>query len=126
LLHLIDRPIDRYMQSAAVNFSDHTEETGYIPSPLRLYLDTVYKYSTFTMATWQENSAFKSRLGKLLLAISLAVLAPQGFAKPAPWYWWASKISDHHVCAQSSPGPGWLRENTAFRDSRCSIRVTPF
>jgi len=78
------------------------------------------------MAAWQENSAFKSTLGKLLLGVSLVALAPQGFAKPAPWYWWASNSTDHRVCAQSSPGTGWFRESTAFRDSACSIRVKPF
>ncbi|UCV22917.1 MULTISPECIES: hypothetical protein [Azonexaceae] len=78
------------------------------------------------MAAWQENSAFKSTLGKLLLGVSLAVLAPQGWAKPAPWYWWASHSTDHRVCAQTSPGAGWFRESTAFSDSGCSIRVKAF
>lgn len=126
MLRLIDRLIVPDMPSAAVNFTDDTEQTRYIPSPLRFYLNTVYKYSTFTMAAWQENSAFKSRLGKLLLGIWLTVLAAQGFAKPATWYWWASKMTDHRVCAQTSPGPGWFREGTAFRDSGCSVRVKPF
>ncbi|MFH1660204.1 MAG: hypothetical protein ABIG35_12925 [Pseudomonadota bacterium] len=126
MLRLIDRLIVPDMPSAAVNFTDYTEQTRYIPSPLRHYLNTVYKYSTFTMIAWQENSAFKSRLGKLLLCIWLAVNAPQSFAKPAPWYWWASKTTDHRVCAQTSPGTGWFRESTAFRDSGCSVRVKAF
>ena len=126
MLRLIDRLIVRDMPSAAVNFTDYTEQTRYIPSPLRLYLNTVYKYSTFTMAAWQENSAFKSRLGKLLLGVWLAVLATQGFAKPAAWCWWASKTTDNRVCAQTSPGAGWFREPIAFRDSGCSIRVQAF
>ncbi|MBP6187912.1 MAG: hypothetical protein KA440_03045 [Azonexus sp.] len=119
-LIVLDRP------SAAVNFTDYTEQTRYIPSPLRLYLNTVYKYSTFPMATWQENSAFKSRLRRVLLALGLAVMAAQSFAKPAAWYRWASKMTDHRVCAQTSPGPGWFREPIAFTDSGCSIRVKPF
>jgi hypothetical protein len=126
LLSLIERLIASDMPSAVVDFSDYTERTGYISCPLRLYFYTVYKYSTYTMTAWQENSAFKSILGKLLLGIALAVLAPQGFAKPAVWYWWASNSTDHRVCAQTSPGAGWFRESTAFRDSGCSIRVKAF
>jgi hypothetical protein len=78
------------------------------------------------MTSWQENSAFKSRLGKLLLGFSLVALAPHSLAKPAPWFWWASTASNDHVCAQTSPGPGWFRDSVAFRDSGCSIRVKPF
>jgi hypothetical protein len=78
------------------------------------------------MAAWQENSSFKTRLGKTLSALVLGLIAGSALARPAPWYWWASRTGDDRVCAQSSPGNGWLRENTAFRDSRCSIRVTPF
>ena len=73
------------------------------------------------MATWQENSAFKSRLRRVLLALGLAVMAAQSFAKPAAWYRWASKMTDHRVCAQT-----WFREPIAFTDSGCSIRVKPF
>ena len=102
------------------------EGTRYIPGPLRTYLYTVYKYSTFTMAAWQENSAFKSTLGKLLVGIAFVALAPHGLAKPASWFWWASKTSDHRVCGQRSPGPGWFREPIAFKDSGCSVRVKPF
>jgi hypothetical protein len=78
------------------------------------------------MAAWQENSSFKTRLGKSLAGIALCLVAGSALARPAPWYWWASRSTDDRVCAQSSPGTGWVRENTAFRDSRCSRRVTPF
>jgi hypothetical protein len=126
LLSLIDSVIDSNMQSAIVNSSDHKERTGYISCPLRLYKNTVYKYSTYTMAAWQENSAFKSTLRKLLLGAILAFLAPQSFARPALWYWWVGLTASDRVCAQTSPGAGWVRENTAFKDSHCSIRVKPF
>ena len=102
------------------------EGTRYIPGPLRTYLYTVYKYSTFTMAAWQENSAHKLRLCQFLLAVGLTALASSGWARPAPWYWWASQASNHRVCAQSAPGTGWFRESTAFTDSACSRRVKPF
>jgi hypothetical protein len=126
LLRLIDGLIVPDMPSASVNFTDYTERTRYIPSPLRLHLNTVYKYSTFPMAAWQENSAFKSRLSGLALAAALMLPAAPGWAKPAPWYWWASRTTDHRVCAQSSPGAGWFRESVAFRDSACSVRVESF
>lgn len=61
-----------------------------------------------------------------MLGVGLAVVATQGFAKPAPWYWWASQSTHHRVCAQTSPGPGWFREPVAFTDSACNVRVKPF
>jgi hypothetical protein len=126
LLSLNGKLITSNALSATFNFSDHTEGTRYISSPLRSHLTTVYKYSTFTMATWQENSAFKSGLARLALGVLLVLVAPQGFAKPAPWYWWASHVTNHRVCAQSAPGADWFRESVAFKDGACSIRVRPF
>jgi hypothetical protein len=87
---------------------------------------TVYKYSTFTMAALQADSAYKTTLGKLLLGLALSLMATHTPAKPALWYWWVGNSSEQRICAQVSPGSGWSRENTPFRDSHCSIRVTPF
>ncbi|MBP5985872.1 MAG: hypothetical protein KA538_01655 [Azonexus sp.] len=78
------------------------------------------------MTDWQADSSFKTRLTKALSGVLLCLLAGTALARPAAWYWWASKVSDDRVCAQTSPGAGWVREATAFRDSRCSQRVKPF
>jgi len=114
------------MLLATIDFSDFAQRTGYISCPLRPYIDTVYKYSTFSMATLQVNSADKTTLRKLLLGLALGLMASQVPAKPALWYWWVGTASGQRICAQSSPGAGWSRENTAFRDSLCHHRVTPF
>jgi hypothetical protein len=58
----------------------------------------------------------------LLLAVaSLFVLAPQAGAKPAPWYRWQSVTGDK-VCAQTSPGPDWVRLEITYVDARCHFR----
>lgn len=33
----------------------------------------------------------------------------QSVAAPAPWYLWQSKITGGVICAQHSPGEGWLQ-----------------
>ena len=78
------------------------------------------------MTDWQADSSYKTRLAKALSGVLLCLVAGSALARPAPWYWWASRTGDDRVCAQSSPGTGWLREATAFRDSHCSQRVQPF
>lgn len=59
---------------------------------------------------------------RTLALCSLLSVSTTSLAKPAPWYWWASKTTDARVCTQTSPGKGWLREAQAFRDAQCSIR----
>ncbi len=78
------------------------------------------------MTDWQADSSYKTWLVKTLPWVLLYLLAGNALARPASWYWWASRTSDDRVCAQTSPGAGWLREATAFRDSHCSQRVQPF
>lgn len=78
------------------------------------------------MAALQVDSAYKTSPRKLLLLLSLSLLVDQASARPAPWYWWANRAGDQRICAQTSPGTGWSREDRAFRDSHCSIRVKPF
>ena len=62
----------------------------------------------------------KRYTGFLLLMVSTMLAA-----EPAPWYWWASTTSDARVCSQTSPGPAWVREATAFRDARCETPKNP-
>ena len=52
----------------------------------------------------------------LALFLGLPVLAEAG---PAPWYKWQS-IAGATVCAQTSPGPAWVRlEGRTYVDPRC-------
>ncbi|MDR2614073.1 MAG: hypothetical protein LBC91_01930 [Candidatus Accumulibacter sp.] len=53
-------------------------------------------------------------------ALFLALTLPAG-AAPAPWYKWQSVTGDW-VCAQTSPGSGWVRLEVAYVDPRCQRR----
>lgn len=60
------------------------------------------------------------------LSVSFLLATPLlGQAAPAPWFWWYSKVDGKRVCAQASPGFGWERGDTAFRDIRCAERYDP-
>ncbi|WP_305074449.1 hypothetical protein [Propionivibrio sp.] len=56
----------------------------------------------------------------LLPALFLAASAV-AFAGPAPWYQWRS-VTGATVCAQTSPGPAWVRLEQPFVDPRCQRR----
>ena len=47
-------------------------------------------------------------------------------AAPAPWYYWRSKIDGARVCAQVSPGPGWLRDSGPFDGPLCRPKPRVF
>lgn len=57
----------------------------------------------------------------LALALLTAVCAIAA-ADPAPWYYWRSKITNDRVCAQFSPGPGWVQDGGSYKDARCASR----
>ncbi|MDR0577133.1 MAG: hypothetical protein LBI87_06265 [Candidatus Accumulibacter sp.] len=63
------------------------------------------------------------RFGLFAAALSLA-LAPLAGARPAPWYKWQS-VTGGTVCAQTSPGPGWVRLDIVYLDPRCQRRDNP-
>jgi hypothetical protein len=44
-------------------------------------------------------------------------------AAPAPWYKWRSRIDGYLACAQTSLGPGWVRDSGPYKDSRCEKLV---
>jgi len=56
---------------------------------------------------------------KLLAGITLAAAAALAQAKPAPWYWWVSKVDGARVCLQTAPGSGWYRDGGPYRNGRC-------
>jgi hypothetical protein len=59
----------------------------------------------------------------LLFLIFIGSLSIPAQARPAPYYWWTSSVSDARICAQTSPGKAWVREDRPFRDSHCNIRL---
>lgn len=40
-------------------------------------------------------------------------------AGPAPWFVWRSKLDGKEVCAQASPGAGWVQQGGPFLDADC-------
>lgn len=59
--------------------------------------------------------------GRLFLRISLAGCLLGGLAQagPAPWFVWRSKLDGKEVCAQASPGSGWVQQGGPFLDADC-------
>jgi hypothetical protein len=54
-------------------------------------------------------------------ALFLTVAFSPAWAAPAPWYRWQS-VTGAKVCAQTSPGPGWVRLEVTYVDPRCLRR----
>jgi hypothetical protein len=54
-----------------------------------------------------------------LLGIALCTATALTEARPAPWYWWVSKVDGARVCLQTSPGSGWYRERGPYPNARC-------
>jgi hypothetical protein len=67
--------------------------------------------------------AFRRR-GAVVLALLMACGALP--AKPAPWYYWRSKVDGRRVCAQVSPGPGWTRDSGPYEGAMCQPRRRVF
>lgn len=51
-------------------------------------------------------------------AASLAALGAAR-AAPAPWYYWRSKLNGARVCAQTSPGEGWVQDSEPYEGPMC-------
>jgi hypothetical protein len=60
---------------------------------------------------------------KSVLTIFLCTIGALAQAKPAPWYWWVSKVDAARICMQTPPGDGWTRERGPYRDAHCSIEL---
>lgn len=54
-----------------------------------------------------------------LIATSVVLCCTIAWAGPAPWYKWRSSLSDYDVCAQFSPGEGWVKVMGPFEDAGC-------
>lgn len=51
--------------------------------------------------------------------LAFAVYCATALAAPAPWFKWHSPDVDYEVCAQFSPGEGWVAIKGPFEDSKC-------
>jgi hypothetical protein len=71
----------------------------------------------------QIDKAFLSRIAASAAMLgALATTCAPGGADPAPWYYWRSKITNDRVCAQFSPGNGWVQDGGPYKDARCASR----
>lgn len=59
-------------------------------------------------------------------AVWFALAAGAAWAAPAPWFYWRSKLDGQRVCAQTSPGPGWVRDSEPYQGPGCSPRGRVF
>lgn len=112
----------RWNRNCSISFSSPVLERGIISRPSRGQ-NTVYKHSTLTLLFLASEFFMLSRR---IFIFGLFFASTVADARPASWYWWVSKLDGTRVCAQNPQGSGWYRERTAFKDSRCSIRITPF
>lgn len=55
----------------------------------------------------------------LALAVGALLYATLCSAKPASWYLWRSDSASNFICAQISPGEGWVAFKGPFKDSHC-------
>lgn len=56
---------------------------------------------------------------KSIAAVVAAVFCGASLAAPAPWYQWRSKVDGALVCAQTSPGEGWIKVPYPYKNPHC-------
>ncbi len=52
---------------------------------------------------------------RYLMMSLLVLLSINSTAQQVPWYQWQSKTTGGLICAQYSPGDGWVQQAGAFR-----------
>lgn len=55
-------------------------------------------------------------------ALAWLVAPCAALAAPAPWYYWRSKLDGARVCAQTSPGEGWVQDSEPYEGPMCQPR----
>ena len=55
----------------------------------------------------------------IVLIATTVLLCSSTWADPAAWYKWHSPLTDYDICAQFSPGDGWVVVRGPFEDSGC-------
>jgi hypothetical protein len=73
-----------------------------------------------TVSSGKNRKNVMKRFRCLVVILSLASALPSA-AVPAPWYRWQGAAGET-VCAQTSPGPGWVRQEVVYVDPRCQRR----
>jgi hypothetical protein len=58
-------------------------------------------------------------MNKILTLALLLAFAASLQAAPAPWYQWQSKQTGRYLCAQFSPGDGWVLHAGPYRNAGC-------
>ncbi len=71
-----------------------------------------YRQSNLSKArgSQQKGGLMQHNITILLLLLSMSSTAGQ-----APWYQWQSKTTGGLICAQHSPGDGWVQHAAPFR-----------
>jgi len=62
---------------------------------------------------------------KVIFVLLLAAVAVVADAAPAPWYRWRSLVENMEVCAQVSPGDGWVMIKGPYQDAHCRTPGKP-
>ncbi len=61
----------------------------------------------------------------MTMALVLSIMTSSVLAGPAAWHEWKNATTGAIVCAQTSPGKGWVILGGPYTDLKCSTRGTP-
>ncbi len=61
----------------------------------------------------------------MTLALALSIMSSSVLAGPAAWHEWKNLTTGAIVCAQTSPGKGWVIHSGPYTDLKCTTRGTP-
>ena len=72
----------------------------------------------------RARSAWTKSMGIILLLLLAFVLFNTAvMAGPAPWWEWRNSTTGAIVCAQTAPGPGWVKYSGPYEDLKCTVRA---
>jgi hypothetical protein len=61
----------------------------------------------------------------MTVALALSIVSSSALAGRAAWHEWKNLTSGATVCAQTSPGKGWVIFSGPYTDLKCTTRGTP-
>ncbi|GAB3255342.1 hypothetical protein [Chitinimonas naiadis] len=56
---------------------------------------------------------------RLTLLALTTIVSLAALAAPAPWYLWQAPGDRSTLCAQTTPGDGWVKVRGPYKDSLC-------
>ena len=59
---------------------------------------------------------------RMLLVVTLILVTLPVFAGPLAWWEWKNLTTGAVVCAQTTPGHGWVRYAGPYADLKCTTR----